>query len=423
MSTLFSGPQPRLIPSMKSDEDRATSSFLAVFLAVTPFRKALMKSLGRSARKSGNDIKAQLHPSFRGKYSDTDIPDGLIAHEKGGKTWRAAIEVKVKASDLELPQLERYLARCVEQKFDALITISNEMCVSPDRPPLRLKSSDRKLKRLPHFHWSWSFIKFEADSLLMAGDFDSQAERFILAEFVRFLEDAATGVQGFKQMNATWKNLVEDLKARAHDIPQEYLENAVSDWHQECADLAFQLSACLGREVSLVLTGKSDREARLDRDVGHLKKTGDLIAAFDVGDGKHRLNVTMEVDQRSLKISKSFDPPKTAKMPITQLEHFIKRVAGPDEEGSDGQHEGTRIAAKWPYVSDMTSTTLFDAMQDVHSGELKINRLNNPDKDSLQYIELQYFPTNVAKRVGSRKGVIELVEQSVAHFCEHYIDI
>ncbi|WP_298915859.1 hypothetical protein [uncultured Algimonas sp.] len=383
-----------------------------------------MKSIGRSVRKSGNDIQAELHPSFRGKYSNTDIPDGMIQHKRGDAIWRAAVEVKVKSSDLDLPQLERYLKQASEHGFNALVTISNEMCISPDRPPLRLKTSDRKLKDIEHFHWSWSAIRHQAMNLLEDDNFDDEGQRYILSEFVRFLQDSATGVEGFKQMGKHWKELVEDLRTRAAGTPQEFFEQAVSDWHQECADLSFQLSSCLGQRVTQVLSKTTKtREARLDKDVEHLMKTGDLKAEFDVGDGNNYLSICLEIDQRTLRISKRCELPKNVKTPHKRIEHFIRKIAGKDEEAEDGQHEGMRISVKWPYVSNMTSTTLFDAMQDVSNGELSKNRLINNDKDTVQYVELQYCPIGVASKVSSRKSVIDLVEQSLSHFCDHYLEI
>ena len=74
------GIAPEFFPLTKKEEDRATSIFLAVFLNVYEFRKALMATLNRNAKKSGRDVEAFLHPSFGGKYSETDIPDGLIIH-------------------------------------------------------------------------------------------------------------------------------------------------------------------------------------------------------------------------------------------------------------------------------------------------------------------------------------------------------
>jgi|GEM_PF-1954319 len=422
MTYLNEGLSPRLIPNNKSEEDRATSAFLAVFLSVTCFRKALMKSIGRNVRKSGKDTQAFVHPSFRGNYSKTDIPDGLIIHTKSNEEWRATIEVKVKANDLDLSQVERYIEQSLTQKVDALITISNEMCISPDRPPLRLKSSQKKLQKLKHYHWSWTYILHTAQTLLAREQFEETSQQFILTEFVHFLRDPKTGVEGFKTMSQNWKHLVDDLKTRAPDTPQHYFEEAVSDWHQECADLTFQLSRKLGQSVTQVIRPKpSSPEKRLNLDVTAFKKTGDLTALFDVNDGSNLLEIRLEVDQRAIRISKQFDLPTKVKTPYKRIEHFIGKFDQSDSETETGKHDGVRICAKWPYISEMTSTTLFSALQDSQNDELQKNRLINVEKDTIQHVELQYFPTKVASKIANRKSVISLLEDSVDHFCEYYI--
>jgi len=419
---LNEGLPPRLIPNNKSEEDRATSAFLAVFLAVTCFRKALMKSIGRNVRKSGSDTQAFVHPSFRGNYSKTDIPDGLIVHTKSGKDWIATIEVKVKANDLDVSQIERYIEQSQAKGVQALITISNEMCISPDRPPLRLKSSQKKLQKLKHYHWSWTYILHTAQDLLAKEGFEETAQEFVLSEFVRFLLDPKTGVEGFKSMGQNWKNLVDDLKTRAPDTPQHYYEEAVSDWHQECADLVFQLSRQLGKPITQIIKPKpSSAEKRLAADVSAFKKSGDLSATYDVDDGSNYLEIKLEVDQRAIRISKQFDLPTRVKTPHKRIEHFIRKFDQSDSETETGKHDGVRICAKWPYVPEMTSTTLFSALQDSQNDELPKNRLINVEKETIQHVELQYFPSSVASKISNRKTVISLLENSIEHFCKHYI--
>lgn len=422
MAHLNEGLIPRLIPNNKSEEDKATSAFLAVFLSVTPFRQALMKTIGRSVRKSGNDVEAFVHPSFRGNYSKTDIPDGLIIHNHTSGKWLATIEVKVKANDLDLPQIERYMEQSIEQGVLSLITISNEMCIAPEKPPLRLKSSQKSLRKVKHYHWSWTYIRRIAETIISNQKCENNSEEFILREFVRFLHDPKTGVEGFKSMGKNWKDLVDDLKTRAPDTPQHYFEEAVSDWHQECADLVFQMSENLGFPVSQIIKPKpSSAEKRLDNDVSNLKKTGDLIAEFDVNDGSNFLQVKLEVDQRSLCISKKFALPENVKTPHKRIEHFIRKIDKSEDDSETGKHDGVRLCAKWPYVPEMTSTTLFSALQDLQSDELPKNRLINTEKDSIQHVELQYFPTNVAAKISNRKSVITLIEESVEHFCDYYL--
>ena len=418
MSILDQGLEPRLFPITRSEEDRATSYLLSTFLSVAEFRRALMETVGRKTLRSGTDIEAFLHPSFDGKYSQKCIPDGLIVHDRGDK-WQSTIEVKLKSSELTLPQLEKYLEETVEHKLDALITISNELCQSPDRPPLRLKSSSRALSKVPHFHWSWKFIEHTARHCLSAG-IENETQKYMLAEFVRFLRTEGSGVSGFTSMSKVWSTVVDDLKARVSP-EQEELETIVSDWHQECAELQLQLSDCLGKHTPLLKEKKKFRqEEQLERDVNLLRDKGDLTAKFDVDGKKHPLCVELELDQRVLRVSKRYDAPTSAKRSLTQIEHFLRRFLN-EGELDTAQHEGVHIQVKWAYVSEPKSTTLFDALQDYVNGDLQKNRLMIEESRPIVWIELRYSPPRSTAKVANKKKVIELLESSVEHFCDHYL--
>lgn len=416
------GITPEFFPLTKKEEDRATSIFLAVFLNVYEFRKALMTTLNRSANKSGRDVEAYLHPSFGGKYSEKDIPDGLIIHSKRDKEWEASIEVKIKSSELGLPQIEKYLKRCVEFGSDALITISNEMCVSPSRPPLRLKTSDKKLQRIAHYHWSWTFIHFQAEQLLLDDAIEDEAQCAILEQFKNFLANPLSGAKGFKSMGPNYTRLVEDLRAKVSPM-QEHLEEAVADWHQECAEVSLLLSRCMNIRANQIIAKdrSTSPEARLEKDVHDLLKTGDLKASYDVQDRGKPLTVTLDVDQRVLRIEKEFDLTDRVKTPYKKIEYFLRRFHDPEAGENSGQHEGVYIHASWPYLKGWTSTTLFDAIQDIVNEDLIENKLINSDKDSIQSIKLSYIPPKVGSKISSRKKVIELIEASVDHFCKRYV--
>jgi len=115
--------------------------------------------------KAGGDFNCILRPSIGGRLSNKDIPDALISLNQ--KTnWNALVEVKIGSGDLDQAQLGRYLNRAISEKVDALITISNEMCSNPEYPPLRLKPAEKRLRKIPHFHWSWRYIKYQAEIIL-----------------------------------------------------------------------------------------------------------------------------------------------------------------------------------------------------------------------------------------------------------------
>jgi hypothetical protein len=121
--------------------------------------------MGQKAYKAGGDFECILRPSIGGRLSDKDIPDALISLNQRTQ-WDALVEVKIGSGDLDQAQLGRYLKRAISEKVDALITISNEMCADPEHPPLRLKPAEKRLRKIPHYHWSWRYIKYQAEIVL-----------------------------------------------------------------------------------------------------------------------------------------------------------------------------------------------------------------------------------------------------------------
>ncbi len=416
------GESVRLFPTVKSDEDRATSILLATMELVPDFRAVLLGTTGRRVTKRGDSFFVTVHPKFGGRYSEKDIPDGLIVHSRKDE-WKAAIEVKINQSDLDQNQLERYLRRVAEHKCDALITISNEMCAYPDRPPLRLLSTDKKLKKIPYYHWSWKFIAHSVERLLLEGKLNSPLEEKILQEFRAFLNDPKSGVAGFTAMNQGWSDFVNDLKVRGTPDIESY-ENTVSDWHQESAELAIIISKRLKRSVTIRLEKgmKNSTEKRLKHDVNALKKSGDLTASYDIDGIDYPLNIVLEIDQRCLRISMRHDLSDKVKTPYKRVERFLKNFHDSSDDKS-GKHDHVHIFAKWPYVPELTNTTLFDAIQRMEDDELQGSKLIMTDKDSIQFVELTFSPSGIAKDILNRKKIIASIEREVEFFCDRYVKI
>src|SRR3954466_10078378 len=117
----------RLIPTSgiqgaDEQEMRATSALLAVMSAVKEFHRTLLSPLGAHAGK----IECFIEVPF--ELDGREVrPDGLIRVTRGSKTWTALVEVKTGKNELAAPQIEAYLDIVRAQKFDALITISNEI--------------------------------------------------------------------------------------------------------------------------------------------------------------------------------------------------------------------------------------------------------------------------------------------------------
>src|SRR3546814_12528297 len=84
-----------------------------------------------------------------------DRPDGLLVLEGGsGRVWRCLVEAKIGRNELEVEQVERYLAIAGAVRLDAVLTISNQFVALPSPSPLSLPKSATKGVELSH--WSRS---------------------------------------------------------------------------------------------------------------------------------------------------------------------------------------------------------------------------------------------------------------------------
>jgi hypothetical protein len=142
----FEGWQPaRLIPvagirGEEEQEARATSACLAVLRAVPDFAYALVGDLGapRGRIQTFSEVRLK-HPE-----GGVSRPDGAIVVQRGGKTWKALLEVKTGRRDLRTDQTNRYLDLARDHGFDAVVTISNEITARLEDVPVTV---DRRKTR------------------------------------------------------------------------------------------------------------------------------------------------------------------------------------------------------------------------------------------------------------------------------------
>ena len=95
--------QARLLPTVglrgqEEQEQRATSSLLAVMHAVPEFAKALLADLG--APRTG--VRTYTELQLKDNDGKRCIPDGAIVAERGGRHWRCLVEVKTGKAQLQV---------------------------------------------------------------------------------------------------------------------------------------------------------------------------------------------------------------------------------------------------------------------------------------------------------------------------------
>lgn len=418
MSTEFGyGHPPTLFPRTKIEEDRITSIFFSVLELVEPLRNRLLKSIGKKSYKNRNDFDIALHPSFGGKYSDKDIPDGHIFLDQKEK-WNALVEVKILRNELSIDQLENYLERVHENKFDALITISNELCAAPELPPLRLKSANRKLRKINHFHWSWRYVQSEISHILRENNNLSDHDIKLLEHFSNFLNHKDSSVRGFTQMPSQWGPFVSQVKDGGRPN-SELCEEMISAWFQETAEIAIILSETLKLRVRELIDEESS-ERRKEIALKHFKETRDFIAKFDIEGHKHSLDICLDVHSRLVTFTTKHTPTKHVSTPHVVVEHFLKQFHDSGEVDQWGGHEGVRIFANWKRLRNDTDLGLFEAINLQIDNQLKQSTFVHNDR-GVNHFTLQYTAPKASKDIQSRKSIITLLEERARYFARNYV--
>src|SRR5690625_621459 len=150
--------QARLIPASgikgaADQEGRATSALLSVLTVVPGFAHGLLKPCGAPLGRVRANVETFIEVAFEDKKRKrSPRPDGLIRVTRGKRTWTALVEVKTRNNPLVKEQVEEYMDVAREQKFDAVITISNEIPPVLGAHPLALDPG--KLRATPVYHFS-----------------------------------------------------------------------------------------------------------------------------------------------------------------------------------------------------------------------------------------------------------------------------
>ena len=144
----------RLIPAVGikgqgEQEMRATSSLLAVMVAVPDFGREVLATFGAPAGRISTFTEVRLDDDD-GKSLR---PDGAIVVEHGKRRWSCLVEVKTGRADLQRDQTEGYLDIARAHGFDGLVTITND--IASDATELPVAIDQRKAKGLAVHHVSW----------------------------------------------------------------------------------------------------------------------------------------------------------------------------------------------------------------------------------------------------------------------------
>jgi hypothetical protein len=300
---------------------RAASAFLAVLPVVREYSRTLLGGVDAPA----GSIETFVDVPFT-LGEKVWRPDGLIRVTRGSRSWVALVEVKTSKDALMPEQVEAYLEIARLNRFDALITIGNEIAAAGNHPPA---VDTPKLPTVRMHHWSWAYLVWAAVQQKELRAMSDPREAWILGELLRCLEDPKSGVLSFDDMGGAWATVRQQvhtgtLRARDKEIPA-----ATAQFDALLAYSALRLSQHVGSEVRLQLSRKeladpSRRQASLK---ASLLKEGTLSGTIKIPDAIGDIVVTADLRARQVTAHVDVHAPKTGR-PTTQVNWLTRQLKG-----------------------------------------------------------------------------------------------
>jgi hypothetical protein len=303
----------RLIPtsgigSEKEAEQRATSALLAILTVVRDLSVELFSPLGASrAQKATVDAWTEVQFGHNGKRIR---PDGMLQVAYGKSTWTALVEVKTGDATLDADQINNYWDVARGEKFDHVITVSNEIAPNADTHPtpgLRVRSNSP----VQVTHLSWTAILTTAVRLKQHKGVDDPEQAFLLGELIRYLEHPSSGAMAFSDMGPNWVAVRDGARAHALAKKDDGVEDVVARWDQLIRYAALKLGSEIGEDVIQVLSkAHRDPKARQAHLVEQLCGPGTLDGALRIPNTAGDLEILADLRAQQLVASLTVTAPQ-----------------------------------------------------------------------------------------------------------------
>jgi hypothetical protein len=301
-------------------ERRAASALLAVIQSVREFGRAITMPMGAPAGRLSTFIEVPF------KEGDKKLrPDGLIQVVFGQKVWTALVEVKTGRHDLVPGQLESYLDVARKHKFDALLTISNQVVAVPGVHPVPIPRG--KLGAVKMHHLSWSRIRTEALVQQANKSVSDPDQAWILAEFIRYLEHAKSGALDFDDMGPSWVHVRDQAKAGTLHAQDKGVAEVVDRFGGLISFAAMQLSRELGAPVRPMVAQAQLRDpARyLQEAVNEFVTTGQLTGAIRVPASVAPIKITADLRAGLIHCGVTVPAPRDGR-PATRVNWLVRQL-------------------------------------------------------------------------------------------------
>jgi hypothetical protein len=308
------------INGAEEQERRATSALLAVMASVREFGRVLTQPLGAPAGRIETYIETPFVLGDR-----KVIPDGLIRVSRGTKQWTALVEVKTGTNELGGAQLESYLDVARDQRFDSVITISNQISPAPDVHPTRVDR--RKVRRVPMHHWSWSQVLAAAVVQKEHRGVADPDQAWILGELIRYLEHPRSGALEFDDMGPDWVSVRDAVIAGTLRASDKTAPRVAARFDALLRYVSLRLGRQLGTEVSVALSRKeaSDPKLRTHSLIASLCEKGRLEGAIRIPHTVAPLSIVADLRSAQIICQVTLDAPGEGR-PITRVNWLLRQL-------------------------------------------------------------------------------------------------
>lgn len=325
---LTSGEPARLFPTIAESgkERKAISILLSSMRVVRPLADSMMAQLGKWTGKR-TKVATFTEVVFKTGSSEKskDRPDGLIVVINGKNRWTCLVEAKIGKTELDADQVDRYLKLARDNGIDAVLTISNQFAPLPTHHPLA--GLVKPPRRVEMFHLSWRAILTEAVHLRDSIVIDDPEHAFVISEFCRFFSHPSAGVAGFTSMPSEWSTVIDKIQAGGKPLKAE-AESIVGAWHQELRDLTLQMSAIVGRHITVKLKPKARAGAkdRMAAETEILCEQRNLEATITIPDAAAPLKVVADLQTRSLRIGMELEAPRDKARTSSRVKWLLRQM-------------------------------------------------------------------------------------------------
>lgn len=333
------------IRSSAEQEGRTTSVLLSVMATVPEFGRRIASLVGAPRGR----IETFTEVAFSVGGQDLR-PDGLIRITRGASEWTALVEVKTAKGALNADQIESYIRVARAKGFDAVITITCDIALSPGELPIPLAT--RPPKSVAVSHVSWEEVATEAALLLANGSIDRTHAR-VIEQLLLYSSEQQSGMWQFGDMGRHWvkvRNGVTDGTLSASDPATS---DVCSRFDQLSRHLALQLTALTGQIVTPQIPGSpADSVSRSKQ----LADSGELFGTLRVAGATAPIVVNANLARLRIGCSQMTPAPRTGRVG-TKVNWLLRQLeTAPPKLKVTAHHLGSR--------TDVTSALLETARED-----------------------------------------------------------